>query len=44
MHGLYFITGLILGFGWGLVVARELVLELMKIEAAIEATAESVFC
>ena len=36
MHGLYFITGLILGFGWGLVVARELALELMRVVGAIE--------
>jgi len=42
MHGLYFITGLILGFGWGLVVARGLVLELMNVMGAIEATANLV--
>jgi len=42
MHGLYFITGLILGFGWGLVVARELALELMNVMGAIEATANLV--
>ena len=40
MH--YFITGLILGFGWGLVVARALVLELMRVVGAIEETANLV--
>ena len=33
---MFFITGLILGFGWGLVVARGLVLELMRVVGAIE--------
>ena len=36
MHGLYFITGLIIGFGWGLVVARWLALWLMNVMGAIE--------
>jgi len=33
---MFFITGLIIGFGWGLVVARWLVLGLMRVAGAIE--------
>jgi hypothetical protein len=43
MLGLFFAVGLALGFAWGLVVAREVALALMAVEAAIEDVAASSF-
>ena len=37
MQGLFFVTGLILGFGWGIVVARGFLTLLGNVVGAIEA-------